>query len=135
MSELDWEQLLRDGLDAYNRGEWDAVLPYAALDIELQRAPTSPEAGTLVRGREQVVEFFRPDALSEQQLDMLEFHEGAGAFLAKMRFSAKGAGSGLPVELIAFIVYRVEGERVTRIEIYNEEADGRRAAGVDPPSS
>ena len=130
MSEIDWEQLLRDGAEAYNAGNWEGVLTQAAEDIVLQRAATSPEGRALVEGKDAVMDFFRPNALHEQQLQLLEFRPGDGVFMAKMKFSARGAGSDLPVSLNAFLVYFVKDDLLTRIEIHNDEASAIAAAGL-----
>ena len=130
MSEIDWEQLLRDGAEAYNAGNWEGVLTQAAEDIVLQRAATSPEGRALVEGKDAVLDFFRPNALHEQQLQLLEFRPGDEVFMAKMKFSARGAGSDLPVSLIAFLVYFVKDDLLTRIEIHNDEAPAIAAAGL-----
>ena len=130
MPEIDWEQLLREGADAYNRGDWDGVLTQAADDIVLVRAPSAPEGRALVEGKAAVLEFFRPNVLSEQRLELLEFTQREDTFLAKMKFSARGAGSDLPVSLIAFLVYFMKDDLLTRIEIHNDEAPAIAAAGL-----
>jgi ketosteroid isomerase-like protein len=130
VAKIDWEARLQEGAEAYNRGEWDAVLAYAADDIVLQRAPTSPESMGLIEGRDAVREFFRPDVLDEQHLKLVEFTEGDSAFVARIRFSARGSGSGLTVGLDAFIVYVIKADLISRIEIHNEEQPARAAAGL-----
>jgi ketosteroid isomerase-like protein len=130
VAEIDWKRELQEGAEAYNRGDWEGVLTRAAEDIVLQRAPSAPEGRALVEGREAVLEFFRPNVLNEQRLELLEFTQGDDVFLARMKFSARGAGSDLPVALNAFLVYRIEGDLLTRIEIHNDEAPARAAAGL-----
>jgi ketosteroid isomerase-like protein len=126
----DWERRLRDAIAAFNRGEYDAVLGLASDDIELQRASASPDSREVVRGREQVVEYLRPNIFSDQRIEILNLEIGDDTALVRTRFSARGSGSGIPVDVESWTVYRVEGEALTRIEIYNDEAEARAAAGL-----
>ena len=50
------------------------------------------------------------------------------ALIGHMRFTARGAGSGLPAEIESWSVYRIAGRRFNRLEIYATEEDARRAA-------
>ena len=127
---IDWEKTFRDAIAAYNRGDWEALGPLMTEDAELQRAPTAPEAEGIVSGRAAVVEFFKPDVLTDQRLEVEEFHLAEGCFWARLVFNATGSGSGLQVALTAWSVYRYNGEKLTRIEIYDDEAQARAAAGV-----
>ena len=131
MAEIDWEQRLKDGLEAYNRGDYAAVLTFATDDVVLKRPPDAPEGKQTVEGREAVLQFFRPDVFREQYLDFHEFQMGDGAFLARITFSATGAASGMAMSADSFLVYLLSpGGEVARIEIYNDEAEARAAAGI-----
>ncbi|MGH2952519.1 MAG: nuclear transport factor 2 family protein [Solirubrobacterales bacterium] len=133
MAEIDWERRLREGIEAYNRGDWEAVLTDASDDIELQRADISPEARDIVRGRERVLEYFRPEVFEDQRIDLREIEIGDGAVYMSMRFSARGAGSGIPVEIDSYAVYRIADDLLTRLEIYADEPEARAAAGLTSP--
>jgi ketosteroid isomerase-like protein len=132
MDEIDWERRLRDGIEAYNRGDYAAVLAFAADDVVLKRPADAPEGKQTVDGREAVLQFFRPDVFREQYLDLHEVHEGDGALVARITFSATGAGSGMAISLDSFLVYTLapSREEITRIAIYNEEHEARAAAGL-----
>ena len=130
MSEIVWEQRIREGIEAYNRGDWDAVLIDASDDVELKRADISPDARDVVRGRERVLEYFRPDVFTDQHIDPLQIVVGDDAVYVRMRFSARGAGSGIPVEIESHAVYRIADDRLIRLEIYGEEPEARAAAGL-----
>jgi len=131
MPEIDWERRLRDGLDAYNRGDYAAVLAFAADDVVLKRPADAPEGKQTVEGREAVLRFFRPDVFREQYLDLHEVKEGDGAIMARITFSATGAGSGMAMSADSFLVYVIgPSEEVVRIEIHNDEREARAAAGL-----
>jgi ketosteroid isomerase-like protein len=130
MAGIDWERRLRDGFEAYNRGDWEAVLTYASDDVELQRAHTSPDSREVLRGREQVLAFFRPDVFEDQRIDVLDLEVAPDAAYVRMRFTARGAGSGLPAEIESYNVYRIANGLLTRVEIYADEQEARAAAGL-----
>jgi hypothetical protein len=127
---VDWEAVYRDGVEACNAGDWDAVVAFAADDVELQRSPLSPEANVVVKGREAVRDFFKPDLLADQRLTTEEFRMTDDGFLVRLTVTARGAESGIPVELVTWIVYRVSGDLVTRIEFYDERDQAFAAAGL-----
>ena len=126
----DWEARLRESIEAFNRGDYESMMSLATADVELQRADVSPEARDVVRGRDAVLEFFRPDVFTDQRLELLGLAGSPPALIGHLRFTARGAGSGLPVEIEAWSVYRLEGDRFSRLEIYATEEDAQRAAGV-----
>jgi ketosteroid isomerase-like protein len=130
VSASDWERILREGFDAFNEGDWEAVLEHASEDVEVRRIETSPDSMDVVRGREQVRAFLRPDAFADQHIEVLAMEHGADAVYVRMRFTARGAGSGLPVDIDAHNVYRFAGDRLTSIELYGDQAQARAAAGL-----
>jgi hypothetical protein len=134
MAAIDWEARIREAIDAFNRGDYEAAMTYASDDVELRRIDTSPESRDVLRGREQVVEFFRPDVFVDQRVELVELIPGeAGATITRVRFSARGAGSGLEIPpLESFVVWRVAGEEIARIELYAVLDDARHAARLDP---
>jgi hypothetical protein len=78
-----------------------------------------------------VLEFFRPDVFEDQRGELVELIQGDKAIITRIRFSARGAGSGLAIPpLESFIVWRIEGDAVARIEFYAHSDEARRAAGL-----
>jgi ketosteroid isomerase-like protein len=127
---VDWERTLRDGIAAYNRGEYEQVLANASEDVELRRADNSPDSREVLRGREQVLAWFHPDVFEDQRIELLEFELGDDALFTRVRFTARGSGSGLPVEIESYTVYRISGDQFTRLEIYVDADEARAAAGL-----
>jgi ketosteroid isomerase-like protein len=134
MPAIDWEARIREAMEAYNRGDYEAALTHASDDVELRRIEISPDSRDPIRGREQVLKFFRPDLFVDQRSELIELIEaGENAIVTRIRFSARGAGSGLEVPpLESFILWRIEGGVITRIEFHTVLADALRAAEADP---
>ena len=128
MTDPGWEQRFRARIESFNAGDWDAILEDAAEDIELQRAPTSPDAGEVVSGRDAVLEFFKPDLFADQHVVIEKFHLAENCFWVQTRFTATGSASGLEISLVTYAIYRVSGDEITRIEIYDDESAAREAA-------
>jgi ketosteroid isomerase-like protein len=128
MASIDWDGRLREAVAAFNAGDYDEISRYVTPDVELQRVGNAPEAIGVVSGRDAVLQFFHPDAFDEQRLEALEIEGGPPALVGHQRFHARGAGSGLPVEIESWIVYRVEGDLVRRIEVYQSREEALAAA-------
>jgi hypothetical protein len=57
--------------------------------------------------------------------------EALRKFLAEVTFRNRGAGSGIEIAKDAYMVCRFDGEQISRIELFLDEARAREAAGLD----
>jgi ketosteroid isomerase-like protein len=124
------ETVARAAYEAFNRGDWDAVLEVCAPDIAVQRAGG---AGTL-HGRDAVKEFNAPDAFDSQQLEPEAFIEHGDRLLVALRARARGMKSGIEVEQQGFHVLTIRDGKLTRVEVYferTEALEALRGGGVD----
>jgi ketosteroid isomerase-like protein len=128
MSEL--TQRVRAGVDAFNRGDVEAMVSMCTADVEIKRIDGSPDAGHAVRGREATAEWLKPVVFADQHLEVLEIVEGVDVAAARAIFTATGRGSGVEINLEAYIVYRMDGDLVRRIENWRRREDAERAAGL-----
>ena len=122
---------IRETNDASNRGDFDAAMKYAHPDVELVRAGGLPP----VRGAAAIREWLEPDAFESQEIEQLDFRAAGNKVLVHSRATARGAGSGIDVEIFSWNVWTCDEEgRITRIEIFfdREEAEAMRAAGLEP---
>ena len=109
-------------LAAAKRGDWETALGYFAEDIEFEIPGRSAFAGRR-RGRDAAADYIRSirdhygDGEIELELvDMLVSDERV-ALLVRERFH----GEGPPVEIRRANVYRVQGDRIVEVSIF--EAD------------
>jgi hypothetical protein len=73
------------------------------------------------------------DAFAEQTYDQLEFVTSGNKILVKHRFRARGAGSGIEMEIQSFSVWTFdEADRAIRLDGYleNERAKALEAVGI-----
>jgi len=80
-------EALRRAYEAFNRGDYDAVLELARPDIQYTR--TGVEAP--LTGTEALRAWMEPDAFDRQQTDPLSFEVNGSKVLVRQRFSARGA--------------------------------------------
>lgn len=112
--------------DALNRGEFDVAIELAAPDIVLMRPGGLPS----VHGIEAVRAWLEPDAFESQRLELLGAEAVGSRVLTRQRLSARGAGSGIEMEIESFSIWIFnEDGKVARVEAFtlDEEEAARRA--------
>jgi limonene-1,2-epoxide hydrolase len=112
--------------DALNRGEFDVAIELAAPDIVLVRPGGLPE----VHGIEAVRAWMEPDAFESQELELLASEVVGSRVLTRQRLRARGAGSGIEMEIDALTVWTFnEDGKVARVESFtvDEAGEARRA--------
>jgi ketosteroid isomerase-like protein len=78
--------------------------------------------------------WMEPDAFESQHLETLDVEVEGDRVLTRLRAKARGAGSGIEVELNTWSVWRFDEDGlVTRVETYTdqEEDSARRALSGD----
>ena len=72
-----------------------------------------------------------PDAFESQVIEPREFRGAGNKVLVTQHASARGSGSGIEVELDAWVLWTLdEAGLATRVEFFLEEAEALRAAGL-----
>jgi ketosteroid isomerase-like protein len=125
---------LRATFDAFNRDDFDAAIAFMHPDIEFIRAGVQPP----LRGVEQVRAWMEPNAFDYQVIDPIDITVAGNKVLVFTNTKARGASSGIEVEIDAWNVFTVDDDlRLTRAESYflQEEDEARRAAAVADPRS
>ena len=111
---------------ALSQGDLDAAAELGHPDVVLVRAAGQGE----VRGREGLRAWIEPDAFETQRLEPLGFETAGDRVLAHVHSTARGAGSGIEIDVDAWTVYTFDEDgKFTRVEIFleYEEDEARRA--------
>jgi ketosteroid isomerase-like protein len=129
--EQDNRELLRLVFEAFNGGDDDALVAMWHEDAELYGFPGVPDAPDVYRGRDGLrgwlanlrrtfedVRFEPKDVTLKDDVGVIE-----------VAASAKGAGSGVPIEWTAFLVVRVRDGKVARIQAFVDREEAFAAAG------
>jgi ketosteroid isomerase-like protein len=129
MSDRDHEIIatLRSTYEAFSRGDFDAAAKMAHPEIEF----VSPESK--LKGPDAVRAWMDPDAFDEQQIEPLEFRVNGSKALVRQRVRARGAGSGVELDMEMWGVWTLNDDGlVTRLESFlpHQEAEALEAAGL-----
>jgi ketosteroid isomerase-like protein len=122
----DFAAVIREGYEAFNRGEVDALLALLHPDVVWMPPPTSVEPQQL-RGREAVREYLRPNIFDVQTAEPLETIEHGDRLMVVARVRARGRGSGLEIDQIAYHVLTVADGLAVRVEAHVERAAAEAA--------
>ena len=120
---------LRLVYEAFNRQDFDAVMEMAHPDIEFVR----PGGQSSTQGAEAVRVWMEPDAFDEQISHPLEFVVEGNRVLVRQHNRARGAGSGIELDIEAWSVWTFNDEGLaTRFEYFfpDEKAKAFQAAGI-----
>jgi hypothetical protein len=130
MSQKNVERI-RAIIDAFNRGDFEAAQEISdSPDFVL----VPPGGQSEIRGATQVRVWMEPDAFASQTLTLLDFRVTEDKVLVRTRGKIRGAGSGIDLEFINWVVWTFdESGTPVRLEIYleHEEAQAKQAAGLD----
>jgi ketosteroid isomerase-like protein len=128
-SEESYLAALRRAFEAFNRGDYDAALEIAHPEIEFTR----PGGLAPVAGIESMRQWMEPDAFEELRLTPLEFRLNGRRVLVRQRMQARGAASGIQLDMEAWSVWTFDDAgRATRIQGYleRERTEAMAAAGL-----
>ncbi len=125
-------ELLRAGVDAFNRGDAEPALAIFADDVECHVAPDLMNTGTY-RGHDGYLEMIAAwgEAWQRVEAEIVGVDElDAEHLLTEIHQRAVGAGSGVPVEMTLFWLFQFRDGEVVRFHLYGDrEAAVAAAAG------
>ena len=121
---------LRRAYEAFNRGDFDTAVGIAHPDVVY--APPGDQGE--LRGAEALRGWMEPDAFESQVIEPLEFRVSGNQVLVRQHAAARGAGSGIEMELEAMVLWTFDEEgRATRLEAFlpHQDEEARRAFGAE----
>jgi ketosteroid isomerase-like protein len=112
---------LHTSFDAFNRGDFEAATKWVHPDVVLV---TLSPGRTEIRGLEAFRAWMEPDAFESQAVEAEAIEIAEGKALIHQQTRARGAGSGIEIEIGSWSVWTVDEDgRVTRIENYLEHEE------------
>ena len=127
--------VIERGLEAFNRGDWDAAAENLAEDAVWTAYLASVDGEKSLFGREAIKkawdaqrealgrEEFRAEARNVRDL-------GAGTVLASIRILGRGTASGVPIQIDYVQLWTFRDGLGARVDNYETEADALAAAGL-----
>lgn len=131
MSDEDQEIIsgLRRAYEAFNRADFDTAMEVAHPEIEF----VPPGGQSPLRGADALRAWMEPDAFEDQQIEPIEFRMQDNKVLVHQLATARGAGSGIELNLDAWAVWTFDADgRATRVQSFlpHQEAEALEAAGL-----
>ena len=120
---------LRRAHEAFNRGDFDTAVEFAHPEVEF--VPVGGQAS--LRGVAALRAWMEPDAFEDQRVEPLDFRVEGKKVLVRQHAQARGAGSGIDLDLKMWTVYTFDDDLlVTRVEAFlpHEESEALEAAGL-----
>lgn len=123
-------ELARRGIEAFNAGDQASVLGFLDPEVEVFTAPGLINAGTY-----HGIDGFL--AWAAQWLEAWDdfrneiervYAVGNDHVVVELWQAARGAGSGIPVEMRIAYMFEVRDQRATRLHLYPDAAEARAAA-------
>ena len=122
-------ETLRRAYEAFNRGDFDAAIEIAHPDVEF----FLPGGQSPLRGADALRAWMEPDAMLDQRIEPLEFRINGNRVLVRQHTTARGAGSGIELDLDNWAVWTMSGDGLARrlqSFLAHEEAEALEAAGL-----
>ena len=131
MAKRDAELLARvqRGIDAYSRGDFDAVMEGVHPEIDLFLAGDQQP----LKGAAQFRAWMEPDAFESQVMEPLDFRVVGNKVLVRQLNHIRGTGSGFEDDFLFWNVYtHDEAGLLIRLEVYlhYQEAEALEAVGL-----
>jgi ketosteroid isomerase-like protein len=126
-------ELVREVTDAANRHDVDAFVALVSPDVVWEENPELPGLREAYRGRAEVREW------AEELLEVWESLHGEVVEITELRddgvftenvLTARGKGSGVPVDLRFWSVYWVAEDKIARRRVFWNREEAREAAGL-----
>jgi ketosteroid isomerase-like protein len=124
-----WLERLRSGYEAFNREDFDGTLEFLHPDFEWHRGAVSVEGG-VIRGRDGVRQLMTPDIFDRQVITPREMIVNGDKILVETNFRARGRSSGIELENTGWQVWTMRDDLAIRVELFDDEAAARAAAGL-----
>jgi hypothetical protein len=122
-------EIVRGALEAFNGGDFDAVVEFLHPEIEVIRLGGLPT----VTGREAAFGLMLPDAFELQEQAIDEMRIEGDVVMISGPFHARGTGSGIELSRESFNVFWLEDGLIKRMGTYLEREEALEAAGFASP--
>ena len=120
------EARFREGYAAFNSGDYEAAATWMREDVELHSI--GPQG--VIRGRDAVLEFMRPDALVDLWIELLDIEVRDSVLLVHHIARARGRESGIPLEQEGWQVWWADEDGLGyRSRVFTDGGEALRAAG------
>ncbi|MDP9227977.1 MAG: nuclear transport factor 2 family protein [Actinomycetota bacterium] len=123
---------MREGYDAWNKGDRSWVLDHMSEDIEWVTPPEDPDPGTY-RGYKGVEQFWSQwrAAVGQLHFEIEEVIDAGDHVVVVARRSGRGEHSGLEISDQVVQVFSFEGDKCVRVAEHYDRATALREIGAE----
>jgi ketosteroid isomerase-like protein len=125
ISEDQLERVRRE-FERFNRGDFDGLREFIADDVLVERVGDLPA----LHGWDAFRQMLEPDAFEWMRIHPRDWVVNGDKLLLHADIHARGAGSGIEMDIEGWMVWTFSDGIVTRIASFQEEEDARAAAGL-----
>lgn len=129
---------MRRGLTAWSEGRDEESLSLMQPEIEWHVAFRTPDLApgvSVLHGHDEIRAFWRTwrAAWERITIDVEDVvYDADDIVIARVRFRARGAGSGVELDRALFYVFELREGKAERIRPFDDQASARRAASLEP---
>jgi ketosteroid isomerase-like protein len=130
-------ELVRRVLDAFNRGDVDAVIAAFDADCEIVEPPEMPDSPAVgYRGPPGIRTWMgNLRGVTDARFEARQIKPNGNRLLCELASTGLGQASGVPVEWVTYAVVEVRAGRIRRIQVFLSEAEARAAMPPASPAS
>jgi ketosteroid isomerase-like protein len=120
------EALARENLA---RGNVEAALEFCDPDVEVEESPRWPDRRTY-RGHEGAMQAYQTmlEAFEDLRFEIEDFIEVGDQVVMCLKVYGRGKESGVETDARIAHLYTVEGEKITRLRVYDDRDEAQQAA-------
>jgi ketosteroid isomerase-like protein len=122
--------LIEAGVEAFNGGDHDRLLNLVTDDVQWKRVDGLPDEGGTLNGREALHAHLQPEVFDRARFEVVEVVEGDDVALVHGVFHARGAGSGIELDVDTYVVYFARDGRAYRVENWRRREEAERSSGL-----
>jgi ketosteroid isomerase-like protein len=122
-------EIVRSAFGAFERGELDEMFELVTNDLITHRVEPDD---AIYHGKEGFLQATADwiEGFEEWTVTPEEFIEGRDSVLVRVRQTARGEKSGVPVESNIWFAFEMRGRKIARLSFHLREAEALEAAGL-----
>jgi ketosteroid isomerase-like protein len=118
---------VREGYEAYNRGDFDAAAEHLHPDVEFQRVADVEQS---LLGREAVRENMTPDVWQRQTVEVHKLEAIGENIVVDTTFHAEGAASGIELHQDGYHLWRIRDSKAAEFRFFLDRNEAVAAASA-----
>jgi ketosteroid isomerase-like protein len=123
-------ELIEAGVEAFNGEDHERLISLLTEDVEWKRVDGLPDQGGTLHGRDEVRAFLEPEIWDSARFQVVDVVDAGDIALVHGVFHARGAGSGIELNIDTYVVYRLRDGLACRVENWRRREDAERSSGL-----